>query len=104
MFQRTLIYIAAAALSLLGLRWLYLFIFTDYRSHRGIVVIPLALITLFLAFGLFRLSPAAVGLLLALAAIAGAGALYIQIAAASLQPLLATVGATSILYLCALVP
>lgn len=104
MFQRTLIYIAAVALSLLALRWLYLFVLTDYRSHHRPIIIPLALVTLVLAFGLFRLSPAAIVLLLALAAVAGAGALYIQISATALQPFLATVVAGSILYLCALIP
>ena len=103
-FQRTLIYIAAAALSLLAVRWLYLFVLTDYRSHHRPIIIPLALVTLVLAFGLFRLSSVAVVLLLALAALAGAGALYIQISAMAFHPFLATVVAGSILYFCALVP
>ena len=103
-FQRTLIYIAAAALSLVALRWLYLFILTDYRSHHRPIIIPLAVVTLVLALGLFRLSSVAVVLLLALAAVAGAGALYIQVSATSIHPFLATVVAASILYFSALVP
>jgi len=104
MFQRTLIYIAAAGLSLLALQWLYVFVLTDYRSHHRPIMIPLALVTLALAFGLLRLSFVAVVLLLALAAVVGAGAFYIQISAAGFQPFLATVVVGSILYLCALVP
>ena len=104
MFQRTLIYIAATALSLLALRWLYLFVPNDYRSHHRPIIIPLALVTLILAFGLFRLSSVAAILLLGLAAVAGAGSLYIQISATAFQPFLATVVAGSILYFCALVP
>jgi hypothetical protein len=103
-FQRTLIYIAAAGLSLFALRWLYVFVLTDYRSHQRLIMIPLALVTLALAFGLFRLSFVAVVLLLALAAVLGGSALYIQIAAAGVEPFLATVVAGSALYFCALVP
>jgi hypothetical protein len=104
LFQRTLIYIAATGLSLLALRWLYVFALTDYRSHHRPIMIPFALVILALAFGLFRLSFAAVVLLLALAGVVGAGALYIQISAATLQPILAAVVTGSILYLCAFVP
>ena len=104
MFQRTLICIAAVGLSLLALRWLYVFVLTDYRSHYRPIMIPLALVTLALAFGLFRLSFVAVVLLLALAAVVAAGALYIQIFAAGFQPFLATVVAGSTLYFCAFVP
>ena len=103
-FQRTLIYISAVGLSLLGLRWLYVFVLTDYRSHHRPIIIPLALVSLALAIGLFRLSSAAVALLLVLAAVLSAGALYIQIVAAGFQPSLTAVVAGSILYFCALVP
>ena len=102
--QRTLVYIAAAALSLLALQWLYLFVLTDYRSHHRPVIIPLALLALVLAFGLFRLSSVAVVLLLALAAVVGLGALYIQIFAAGFQPFLAAVVVGSIIYFYALLP
>jgi uncharacterized membrane protein len=104
MFQRALIYIAAVGLSLLALRWLYVSVLTDYRSHHRPIMIPLALVTLALAFGLFRLSFVALVLLLALAAVVGASALYIQIFAAGFQPFLATVVAGATLYFCALVP
>jgi hypothetical protein len=104
LFQRSLIYIAATGLLLLALRWLYVFVLTDYRSHHRPIIIPLAMLSLALAFFLFRLSFVAVVLLLALAAVGGAGALYIQISVASFQPFLATVVAASALYFCALVP
>jgi hypothetical protein len=104
LFQRVLIYGAATVLALLALRWLYVFVLTDYRSHRRPVMIPVAVVALLLAFGLFRLSSAAVALLVVLAVFIGAGALYFQIAAAFIQPFLSALVAGSALCLCALLP
>ena len=104
LLQRVLIYGAATVLALLALRWLYLFVLTDYRNHRAALMIPLALVTLLLAFGLFRLSSVAVGLLVVLCVVIGAGALYIQVAAAFIQPFLTAVVAGCAVCVCALLP
>ena len=103
-FQRTLIYFAAAGFALLATRWLYLFAFTDYRSHGRSVIIPLAFLTSVLALGLFRLSSAAVVILLGITGLAGAGALYFEVSATGFNPFMTTIVATSILYLGALLP
>ena len=102
--QRILIYGAATVLTLLALRWLYVFVLTDYRSQRAALMVPLAVVTLLLAFGLFRLSSVAVGLLVVLCVVIGAGALYIQVAAAFIQPLLSAVVAGSVVCVYALLP
>ena len=104
MLQRVLIYCAATVLALLALRWLYVFLLSDYRSHRGPMMIPLAIVTLFLAFGLFRLSSLAVASLIVLAGIIGAGSLYLQISAVFIQPVLSAIVAGSTLCFCALLP
>ena len=103
-FQRALVYVAGAVLVLLAVRWLYLFVLTDYRSHQRSIIIPLALVVLVLGFALFRLSSVAVFLSLLLASVAGAAALYLQVSAAFIQPFLSTVVLASLIYLCALAP
>ena len=103
-FQRALIYVAGLAFSLVAFRWLYVFTLTDYRSHHRPIIIPLALVTLFFAFGLFRLSSVAVVVLLAIAALVGGGALYLQLYGVAFHPFLASVVAGSILYFCVLIP
>ena len=102
--QCLLIYGAAAVLSLSALQWFYVFLFTNYRRHHRPVMIPLALATAALAFCLFRLSSTAVILLLALSALAGAGALYIQIFGERFHPFLASVVAGAVLYFAVLIP
>ena len=104
LFQRAIIYIAVAILSSVAFRWLYVFSFTDYRSHHRLIMILLALVTLVLAIGLFRLSAVAVVVLLVIAGLAGAGALYIQVYGGAFHPFLASLVAGSVLYFCVLIP
>jgi hypothetical protein len=99
LFQRALVYFSALVLSLFALRWLYVFLLTDYRSHQRPIIIPLALVTLAFSFVLFRLSLVAIVMLLTLVGVAGAGALYLQVSSAEVQPFLATVVVGSIFYL-----
>ena len=101
--QRVLIYSAATILVLLALRWLYVFVLTDYRSHRRSTMIPLAVVTLLLAFALFRLYSVAVALLCVLAGLIGAGAMYVQIAAGFI-PFLSAVVASSVVCIGVLLP
>jgi hypothetical protein len=102
-FQRTLIYFAAACLTLLATRWLYLFALTDYRSHGRSVVIPLALLTLALARPIPSLIRTVV-ILLGMTGLAGAGALSFEVTATGSNPFMVTIVAVFILYIRGLLP
>jgi hypothetical protein len=102
--QTTVIRLAAAAIFLLGLRWLYLFVLTDYRAHHQIWMIPIAFLTLGFAVGLWLRKNRFVGVLLIAAAATFTYAVYIQISAGQIHLFLLCVAIIALLCLVTLTP
>jgi hypothetical protein len=61
---KALIWLAAIPIGFLGQMWLYVFLFTEYRSHQQPLGIFAGAIAVLLAIGLARLNTAAIFLLL----------------------------------------
>ena len=77
--QRTIIWLAASILMLFALRWLQLFIFTDYRVHHRPFMIPLGIIFIAFSYGLIRYSKFCIFTLLIGASLFFVAATFLQI-------------------------
>lgn len=104
LYQIVLIRLAAFIFFLLGLRWLYIFLFTDYRSHQAIIMIPLGMLTILFSFGLLLLFRWCIFFLLVLMTSAFLITIYLQIVAFQIQPFLAVVSIVTVLYIILLTP
>lgn len=94
--QRTVIYITAAGLAVLAVRWLYVFGFSGYRASMRLYMIPISLGMLVLAAGLFRQSFAAISLVFSLIVLAlGSASLFLLALAAVYLPLFAAMAVVS---------
>ncbi|HAW52257.1 MAG TPA: hypothetical protein DCX54_08020 [Flavobacteriales bacterium] len=104
MHQKVLIWLAAGGFNLLGLTWLYTFIFTDYRNHWSKVMIPVGIISILFSLGLFyQKLPFVVGLVL-LATCTSITTICILASSGAIHPLLLAVGVVSAIYACVLGP
>lgn len=91
--------LAAVGFLLLGLRWLYVFIFTDYRAHHRPVMIPLALLVVAFSVGLFYLKRLFILMLILLSLFGFLGSLYIQIKFVHYNPFWLAIAVTTFVYL-----
>lgn len=104
LYHIVLIRLAALGFIYLGLGWLYIYIFTDYRSHLAFIMIPLGVLTILFSFGLLLLFRWCIFSLLVLMAIAFLITIYFQIVAFQVHPFLAVVGIITVLYIILLTP
>jgi len=91
--------LAAVGFLILGLRWLYVFIFTDYRAHHRPIMIPLALLVVAFSAGLFYLKRTLILILILLSLFAFLGSLYIQIKFVHYNPFWFAATVTAFIYL-----
>ena len=104
MHQKIFIWVAAGGLNLLGLIWLYTFIFTHYRGHWANVMVPAGIVSLIFSFGLLYLKLSFVFSLIFLAAGSLIAAVYMQVAQGIIHPFLFAITVVSAIYLCVLGP
>lgn len=90
--------LAAVGFLIFGLRWLYVFIFTEYRAHHRPIMIPLALLVVVLSTGLFYLNRIFILILILLSLFAFLGSLYIQIKFVHYNPFWLAVSVTALIY------
>jgi hypothetical protein len=58
-YQETMVKLLARVMSVgffaMGVAWLYTFLFTDFRPHHGMVMVPVGALTILLSVGLFQM-------------------------------------------------
>jgi len=103
-YQVIFIRLAASILLLLGSRWLYLFLFTDYREHHAPVMIPLGIVTILYSISLLLLFRISIIISLILSIISFVFALYIQFSTFEFIFFLFLVCIVSLIYVVILLP
>ena len=97
-YQIVLIRLAAIAYFGIGIAWLYIFVFTNYRAHHRVVMIPVAIASILLSAGLIKLHRVFVAISLFVAVVIALLAIYLQLAVAVFNLSLSSVTVASFLY------
>lgn len=103
-YQIVLIRLAAIAYFGIGMTWLYIFVFTNYRAHHRVVMIPVAIASMLLSAGLFKLHRVFVAISLFVAVAIAVLAIYLQLASSMFNLSLLSVTVASFLYVGVVAP
>lgn len=96
--QVLLIKLVAIGLGVLGSRWLYLFLLTDYRSHLAPVMILLGISTILYSISLYKMYKLSVLSSVVLATLIFMFCLYMQLSSFKIIPFLFAACLMSLIY------